>query len=111
MPVSESVSETISMDDQQILARLAELGVELPPPPKAVASYIPVRVSGKLAFVAGQVAMIDGVVMHAGRVGEAPGDRSRLNRPPRPLGKRRCRPFPPFVRPWARSSRWPASRT
>ena len=60
------------MDDRQIVARLAELGVELPPPPKAVASYIPVRVSGKLAFVAGQVAMIDGIVMHAGRVGEPP---------------------------------------
>jgi enamine deaminase RidA (YjgF/YER057c/UK114 family) len=58
------------MDDQQILDRIVELGLELPPPPTPVASYIPVRVSGKLAFVAGQVAMIDGVVLHPGRLGD-----------------------------------------
>lgn len=58
------------MDDQQILDRIADLGLELPPPPTPVASYIPVRVSGKLAFVAGQVGMIDGVVMHPGRLGD-----------------------------------------
>lgn len=63
------------MDDQLILARLSDLGVELPPPPTAVASYVPVRVSGFLAFVAGQVAMVDGAVMHAGLVGE-PGERA-----------------------------------
>lgn len=61
------------MDDQRILTRLSELGLELPAPPKAVASYIPVRVSGKLAFVAGQVAMIDGAVLHVGRLGDPPG--------------------------------------
>lgn len=61
------------MDDQRILTRLSELGLELPPPPKAVASYIPVRVSGKLAFVAGQVAMIDGALLHVGRLGDPPG--------------------------------------
>jgi len=58
------------MDDQQILDRIAQLGLELPPPPKPVASYIPVRVSGKLAFVAGQVPMVDGTVMHPGRFGD-----------------------------------------
>ena len=63
------------MDDQLILARLSDLGVELPPPPAAVASYVPVRVSGSLAFVAGQVAMADGAVMHAGLVGE-PGEQA-----------------------------------
>jgi enamine deaminase RidA (YjgF/YER057c/UK114 family) len=35
-----------------------------------VASYIPVRVSGKLAFVAGQVPMLDGVVLHPGLLGD-----------------------------------------
>ena len=59
------------MDDQSILARLSDLGVELPPPPTAMASYVPVRVSGSLAFVAGQVAMVDGAVLHPGIVGEA----------------------------------------
>jgi enamine deaminase RidA (YjgF/YER057c/UK114 family) len=49
--------------------RLSELGIELPPAPKPVASYVPVVVSGSLAFVAGQGAMIDGKVVHPGRVG------------------------------------------
>ncbi|HEX7248395.1 MAG TPA: RidA family protein [Actinomycetota bacterium] len=61
------------MDDQLILARLSDLGIELPPPPTAVASYVPVRVSGSLAFVAGQVAMLDGAVMHPGLVGASEG--------------------------------------
>jgi enamine deaminase RidA (YjgF/YER057c/UK114 family) len=50
-------------------ARLAELGIELPPPPKPVASYVPVTVAGELAFVAGQVATEDGEPMHPGHVG------------------------------------------
>jgi enamine deaminase RidA (YjgF/YER057c/UK114 family) len=58
------------MDDRQILARITELGLELPPPPTPVASYIPVRVSRGLAFVAGQVPTADGVMMHPGRLGD-----------------------------------------
>jgi enamine deaminase RidA (YjgF/YER057c/UK114 family) len=61
------------MDDQGILDRLAELGLDLPPPPAAVASYVPVRIAGGLAFVAGQVALDDGVVLHPGRLGETGG--------------------------------------
>jgi enamine deaminase RidA (YjgF/YER057c/UK114 family) len=61
------------MDDERILARLSELGLELPPAPTPVASYVPVRVSGTLAFVAGQIPMIDGEVLHAGRLGDAAG--------------------------------------
>lgn len=57
------------MDDRAVLDRIAELGLELPPPPAAVASYLPVRVAGSLAFVAGQVAMVDGDVVHPGVVG------------------------------------------
>jgi enamine deaminase RidA (YjgF/YER057c/UK114 family) len=49
--------------------RLAELGLELPPPPTAVASYVPVRVQGELAFVSGQIPMVDGAMLHAGRLG------------------------------------------
>ncbi|HJR98396.1 MAG TPA: RidA family protein [Actinomycetota bacterium] len=62
------------MDDTTILTRMADLGLDLPPAPKPVASYIPVRISGKLAFVAGQVPMLDGVVLHAGRLGDAAGE-------------------------------------
>lgn len=49
--------------------RLAELGIELPPAPRPVAAYIPVKVVGGLAFVAGQIPMADGVVDPAGAVG------------------------------------------
>lgn len=36
-------------------ARLAELGISLPPAPAAVASYVPVRIAGDQAFVSGQL--------------------------------------------------------
>jgi enamine deaminase RidA (YjgF/YER057c/UK114 family) len=49
--------------------RLAELGIQLPPAPQPVASYIPVKVVGGLAWVAGQVPMQDGAVTVAGSVG------------------------------------------
>lgn len=58
------------MDDRRILERITELGLELPPAPKPVATYLPVRVVGSLAFVAGQVAMVDGVLMHPGLLGD-----------------------------------------
>jgi enamine deaminase RidA (YjgF/YER057c/UK114 family) len=57
------------MIDEQVLARLVELGEELPLPPAAVAVYTPVVTSGSLAFVSGQVAMVDGALMHPGSVG------------------------------------------
>jgi enamine deaminase RidA (YjgF/YER057c/UK114 family) len=50
--------------------RLAELGIELPPAAKPVASYIPVTVGAGLAFVAGQVPMEEGRPMASGRLGE-----------------------------------------
>jgi len=49
--------------------RLAELGLELPPAPAPVASYIPVTVAGELAFVAGQVPVQDGEVLLRGKLG------------------------------------------
>ena len=49
--------------------RLAELGIELPPAPQPVASYVPVKVVGDLAWVAGQVPMKDGAVTVSGSVG------------------------------------------
>lgn len=49
--------------------RLAELGIELPPTPAALASYVPVRVAGDLAFVAGQVPIQEGELLSSGRVG------------------------------------------
>lgn len=58
------------MNDAEILQRLTNLGLEMPPAPEPVASYVPVAQSGSLAFVAGQVAMIDGQLLHPGRLGK-----------------------------------------
>jgi len=49
--------------------RLSELGIELPPPPRPVASYVPVVVSGGLAFVAAQVPLVDGAMTYPGHLG------------------------------------------
>lgn len=57
------------MNDADVLSRMAELGLELPPPPQAVAAYVPVVVSGSVAFVAGQIPMVDGTLLHPGAVG------------------------------------------
>src|SRR5919202_3137788 len=46
------------------------LGIELPPAPTALASYVPVRVHDGLAHVSGQVPWDDaGELMHPGKVG------------------------------------------
>src|SRR5919108_6633243 len=50
--------------------RLAELGIELPPASVPVASYVPVRVAGGLAFVAGQIPLDDGRPILTGRIGK-----------------------------------------
>jgi enamine deaminase RidA (YjgF/YER057c/UK114 family) len=49
-------------------ARLAELGIILPKPAAPVASYVPVVVSGGMAYVSGQIAFADGAVM-TGKLG------------------------------------------
>ncbi len=57
------------MDETAILAKLSELGIDLPPPPEAIAAYLPVVISAGVAHVAGQVATVDGAVLHPGRLG------------------------------------------
>jgi enamine deaminase RidA (YjgF/YER057c/UK114 family) len=57
------------VNDADVLARIAALGLELPPPPSPVASYVPVRVAAGLAFVAGQVASVNGAVLSPGLLG------------------------------------------
>lgn len=49
--------------------RLSELGIELPPAPQPLASYVPVALSGDLAFVAGQIAQPDGELLYPGHLG------------------------------------------
>lgn len=50
-------------------ARLKSLGLELPPPPKPIASYVPAVRTGNLVFLAGQGPMADGKPTITGKVG------------------------------------------
>jgi len=52
-----------------ITVRLQALGITLPPPPKAVAAYVPAVVSGRLCFTSGQLPFADGRLLAEGRVG------------------------------------------
>ncbi|MBI5698098.1 MAG: RidA family protein [Thaumarchaeota archaeon] len=48
--------------------KLKQLNITLPTPPKPAGSYIPVVISGNLAFVSGQIPMQDGKVSFTGKV-------------------------------------------
>ncbi|TBR25832.1 MAG: RidA family protein [Candidatus Nitrosotenuis sp.] len=48
--------------------KLKSLGITLPTPPKPAGSYIPVVISGNMAFVSGQIPMQDGKVAYTGKV-------------------------------------------
>lgn len=50
-------------------ARLRTLGLELPPPPKPVASYIPAVRSGDLLFLSGVLPFHDGKLTLTGKLG------------------------------------------
>ncbi len=59
------------MDDAAVLEAIAGQGLDLPPAPVPVAAYVPVVVSGASAFLAGQIAMVDGEQLNPGRLGES----------------------------------------
>jgi enamine deaminase RidA (YjgF/YER057c/UK114 family) len=63
------VWEDARVRDADVLRRLDELGLELPPSPEPLATYVPVVRSGSLAFVAGQIASVDGQLVHPGKLG------------------------------------------
>jgi len=50
-------------------ARLKQLGIALPEPPKPAANYVPFVTSGALVFCAGQVPVWNGELRFKGRVG------------------------------------------
>lgn len=52
-----------------VASKLQELGITLTPPQAPIASYVPVVVSGNLAFVSGQIARKGDHVMYKGTVG------------------------------------------
>lgn len=49
---------------------LLSLGIHLPVPPAAAGSYVPVVVSGKLAFVSGQIPLVGKEIKFKGKVGK-----------------------------------------
>ena len=53
-----------------IESKLIELGIELPPPPPAVAAYEPWMRTGNLVITSGQLPWRDGEMAFAGRCGE-----------------------------------------
>ena len=52
-----------------VSARLAELGIELPPVPAPVASYLPAVRSGRFVFTSGQLPTVGGALPATGKVG------------------------------------------
>jgi len=50
-------------------AKLKELGIELPTPPKPAAAYVPAVQSGNLVFISGQIPMVNGELQYVGKVG------------------------------------------
>lgn len=54
-----------------VIARLHELGLELPPVAAPVAAYIPAVRSGQQVLTAGQLPMREGQLLYTGKVGEA----------------------------------------
>ena len=47
------------------------MGIELPDPPKAIASYIPVKQAGPFLFISGQLPLKNGNIVNPGKVGES----------------------------------------
>jgi enamine deaminase RidA (YjgF/YER057c/UK114 family) len=48
--------------------RLKSLNIVLPSPPKPAGSYVSVTISGKIAYVSGQIPIADGKITHKGKV-------------------------------------------
>ena len=59
------------MNDAEVLDKLAGMGLELPPVPEPLASYVPVVVTGTTAIVSGQVPMRGGDLVHPGKLGSS----------------------------------------
>ena len=51
-------------------SRIQELGFELPPAPNPAGSYVPAKISGNLVFTAGQLPLVDGILMEIGKLGQ-----------------------------------------
>jgi len=63
-----SARHALAADRQNVASRLENLGISLPRVAPPVASYVPYVVSGDQVFIAGQLPMRDGTLLHPGRV-------------------------------------------
>jgi enamine deaminase RidA (YjgF/YER057c/UK114 family) len=52
-----------------VAAKLKELGITLPEPPRPVATYLPAVRTGNLVFVSGQLPFVDGKLLKVGKLG------------------------------------------
>jgi enamine deaminase RidA (YjgF/YER057c/UK114 family) len=58
------------MTDSNPVARLAELGYEVPPVVAPVAAYVPAVKTGQHVYVSGQLPFVDGKLLATGKCGE-----------------------------------------
>ena len=63
----------MSESNGKVAARLAELGLRLPPVAAPVAAYVPAVSFGSLVMTSGQLPMVDGALTETGKVGEGEG--------------------------------------
>src|SRR5207245_3598568 len=66
---SSSARRASPSSKMSVEAKLAELGIVLPPAPKPVASYIPAVRAGDLLFLSGTGPFKDGKIVFAGKLG------------------------------------------
>lgn len=57
------------MNDSSVESRLSELGIELPPPPKAVGAYVTVIRTGNLVVTSGQLPWVGDRLLFTGKLG------------------------------------------
>jgi enamine deaminase RidA (YjgF/YER057c/UK114 family) len=57
------------MMNSSVESRLREMGIELPPPPKAVGAYVPVIRTGKLVVTSGQLPWVGDRLLFTGKLG------------------------------------------
>jgi enamine deaminase RidA (YjgF/YER057c/UK114 family) len=70
LPSTLDASRTREACMSRIESELARLGLALPDPPIPIATFLPFRVSGNLAFLAGQVNEWNGTVPFVGKLGQ-----------------------------------------
>jgi enamine deaminase RidA (YjgF/YER057c/UK114 family) len=69
MPLWAAAAARYRRDMGNALARLAELGIALPPVAAPLAAYVPARRSGQLVYTSGQLPFVDGALPQTGKVG------------------------------------------